>query len=113
MMVARVSVRVSVCEYESNCPHGKRNNRMCWECHVAACQIAHLPTCLNDLLLSCLHGPRIGMTVVCCMHMRHMQTWSLVGLISLLDPPRPDSGETIKLAQVRCMGCLCFYASAL
>nr|AQM50087.1 P-type ATPase HA2 [Dunaliella maritima] len=27
------------------------------------------------------------------------QTWSLVGLISLLDPPRPDSGETIKLAQ--------------
>eukprot|EP00983_Pelagomonas_calceolata_P042511 1138531-Pelagomonas_calceolata.AAC.8 len=29
----------------------------------------------------------------------HVLTWSLVGLISLLDPPRPDSGETIKLAQ--------------
>ncbi len=27
------------------------------------------------------------------------KTWSLVGLISLLDPPREDSAETIKEAQ--------------
>ena len=26
-------------------------------------------------------------------------TWELVGLISLLDPPRPDSGDTVKLAR--------------
>ncbi len=26
-------------------------------------------------------------------------TWELVGLISLLDPPRPDSAETIQLAR--------------
>lgn len=27
------------------------------------------------------------------------ETWALVGLISLLDPPRPDSADTIKEAQ--------------
>lgn len=26
-------------------------------------------------------------------------TWELVGLLSLLDPPRPDSAETIRLSQ--------------
>ena len=42
------------------------------------------------------------------------QTWQLVGLISLLDPPRPDSAETIRRAQVgarlgTCLGggCMC------
>jgi hypothetical protein len=40
-----------------------------------------------------------------------LQSWSLVGLISLLDPPRPDSGETIKLAQV-CV-CVCLLTGVL
>ena len=38
-------------------------------------------------------------------------TWSLVGLISLLDPPREDSAETIKEAQALGVE-VCFRLSA-